>query len=279
MTDLFHEWRTTSFNGKTIGSKVLNRPAFQFRTIDARYQELIYENTEHCSKYPKINRACYKPLVGKYGGPNEHQFMGSCIYSSIEINTIEDPTMRFISQQEVMDKAGIKSLAVSVPFKDPQTGRQVKVWSKKHKKLVTPTWIPDAVCGLEKTYPDGSKGYLMLIIQACRSTEGMRSFDFEKKGFLRDYLQTKEFLSTGMYRKFFKVKKVPALVLHVSARKPRIETMKSIIKEFTPQGSRFMLFQHAEGFDVRIKPKPVMDHLFSGAWEREGYEEYFINKI
>ena len=201
LTDLFHEYPTTYFNGKNIGGRFINRPRRQFRTNDARYQELVYENSDRAVEILKeVGR--YRENSPRYGGPWEHRYMGSCIYNSIKINANEAPNFRFISQHEVMERAGISSLAVRVPFKHPKTGELVKVWSKKYQKMVTPIWIPDGVLGLERIDPDGTKSMVLIILQACRSTEGMRCFDFEKKSFLRDYLQQKVFLSTGMYKSF-----------------------------------------------------------------------------
>lgn len=279
LTDLFHETRSIFYNGENIGGGFFTRDPEQANTFDARHQEATYDLTDHAKKV--LRKAGREWSVGcNYGGRYGHRFFCSSVYKGIQLSVLNDPTLRFIHQHEIMQKAQLKSLAAVVEFNHPITKEVVKVPHGLSGRMVVPRLIPDMICGLERTNSNGAKSYLMLLIEADRANGGVRRLDFRGKGFLKNFLQYRQFIASGQYREFFKASKVPALVLYATASgEARIQTMLDTIMEFSPKGCPFMLIQHVDGFGAYVKPQPPMKNLFDGSWQRAGYEAYNISQM
>ena len=130
LTDLFNEECTPHMGA------YLERPFQQFNTYDARYQDLVYDLTPSAIVALKENGMWHEYAPG-HSGPWVHRYMVSCITASIELSTLTDPTLEYIPQEAILERAETV-LRYPVPFKNPATGM------KETKDL-----IPDAIFGLE----------------------------------------------------------------------------------------------------------------------------------
>jgi hypothetical protein len=95
LTDLFNEDNTPD------GGPYLTRPPQQFRTLDSRYNQLVYDLT------PASRKALHKAglsigAASAPSGPWLHRFMVSCITASIELATLDEPDISYIPQSAIL---------------------------------------------------------------------------------------------------------------------------------------------------------------------------------
>lgn len=202
LTDLFNEDNTPD------GGPYLTRPPQQFRTLDSRYNQLVYDLT------PASERA-----LGKAGlwngrpsarsGPWLHGFMVSCVTASVELATLARSDVRYISQSQILGRAGTE-LRYKTIISEPSTGRD-------HGKDL----VPDALFGLEYRTEQGSR-FRFFMVEADRATEPTTSSNFNRKSFLRSLLQYERYVGQGEYRAHLELT-APLMVLNVSADGKRTE--------------------------------------------------------
>ena len=255
LTDLFNEDRTPH------GGPYLERPWQQFDTYDARYQELVYDLA------PAAERALrqhdlWNDYAQRPTGPWKHRFMVASITSSIELATIAEPNLRYISQEQILARAKAK-LRYPVPFKNPRTG-----------KTETRDLIPDALFGLE--YRENRKlGYRFFLVEADRGTEPSRSSQFNRKSFERNLLQYRQYVGQGLYKEHLCLT-AGMMVLNVTTSETTMRSMLELMGEIAPNGNSYMLFQFVEGFGQYFKPNAQILALASDGWRRTGMPDFLI---
>ena len=148
LTDLFNESETPH------AGTYLKRPWQQFETLDARYQDLVYDLAPAAEGALK-EQGLWHEYGASPGGPWRHQAMVATITASVELATLGDPRVKFIPQHAVLARAGT-GLRWSVPFVNPATGQE-----ERHDL------IPDALFGLE--YRDGRAIELSVLRRRGRS--------------------------------------------------------------------------------------------------------------
>ena len=138
LTDLFHETDVKD------GEPYLIRPPQQFRTINSRYNQLVYDLGRAGSR--ALERSGMDMVKSTApSGPWLHRFMTSCITASIELATLDRNDIAFIPQAQVLARAGAE-LRHPVIITDPTTG-----W------IGPKVLIPDAVFGLQYRTPQGDR--------------------------------------------------------------------------------------------------------------------------
>ncbi|MEL6709362.1 MAG: hypothetical protein AAFP79_13860, partial [Pseudomonadota bacterium] len=135
LTDLFNEDRTAHKGA------YLARPAQQFRTLDARYNQLVYDLSQ--ASVAALRRSG-SAIRAARSGPWQHSLMVSCITASIELACIERDDINYIPQSKILARAEA-SLRWTTKICDPETG------STYAKDL-----LPDALFGLEYLTPEGT---------------------------------------------------------------------------------------------------------------------------
>ncbi|RWQ58829.1 replication-relaxation family protein [Mesorhizobium sp.] len=254
LTDLFNESRTPH------GGAYLGRPWQQFQTFDARYQDLVYDLTD-ASEAALREHCLWHDSSRGHTGPWTHRYMVACITASIELATFDDPTLVYIPQHVILERAGA-SLRYPVPCLNPPTG-----------KTEVKDLIPDALFGLEYQ-KDGKSYYRFFVVEADRGTEPSRTQTFNRKSHLRNFLQYREYVGRGLYRDHLKLT-APLLVLNVTTNERAMANMMRLAQSLSGQGN-YLLFRTAEQFGRYFKPSKTMPELMDEPWARTGSSTSFL---
>lgn len=258
LTDLFHEDNTPD------GGSYLIRPPQQFRTIDSRYNQLVYDLA------PAAWRALARSgtVTGKHtapSGPWLHRFMVSCITASIEIAMLTRDDLSYIPQSTILARANAE-LRCPVTVTDPATGFRYE------KDL-----IPDAIFGLAYHTKEGDR-FRFFAVEADRATEPMTSGNWSRKSFERSLLQYEAYVSGGAYLEHLKLT-APLLVLNVLSDAQRMKRQVEFTAKRYPLGNGFMVFQAWEDFGEAFHPPEPSPALLIGGWDRGGLPPFHLDQL
>lgn len=253
LTDLFNEDRTPH------KGCYLSRPAQQFHTLDARYNQLVYDlSPASVAAIRKTGRA----IRPARSGPWQHSLMVSCITASIELACNERDDISYIPQSKILARAEA-SLRWTTEICDPDSGASYE------KDL-----LPDAVFGLEYLTSEG-KRYRFYALEADRATEPLRSAEIHRKSFLRHLLQYEDYIEGSGYQEHLNLT-APMMVLNVTTCKERAHQMLYLTAELFPDGNSYQLFQVWDAFGTVFAPPWPNLILFSGNWLNLGHGEHNI---
>ena len=255
LTDLFNEDNTPD------GGPYLTRPPQQFRTLDSRYNQLVYDlapaSERALGRVSKDVSASPAP-----SGPWLHRFMTSCITASIELATLDRSDITYIPQSAILARAGTE-LRYPVTIADPETGYRFE------KDL-----IPDSVFGLIYHTPDGDR-FRFFAVEADRATEPTTSSNWNRKSFERNLLQYEAYVAGGVYKEHLSLS-APLLVLNVLSDEQRVQRMVDFVAKRYPKGNAFMLFQAWTDFGPVFRPPQPNPALLIGDWVRGGLRTFQI---
>lgn len=255
LTDLFHEDNTPD------GGAYIARPPQQFRTIDSRYNQLVYDLA--LAGLRALARSGQEAAASRApSGPWLHRFMTSCITASIELATLERDDLTFIPQSAILARAKAE-LRYPVTVTDPVTK-----WTGE-KDL-----IPDAVFGLCYHTWKGDR-FRFFAVEADRATEPTRSSNWNRKSFERCLLQYEAYVVGGAYRDHLGLA-APLLVLNVLSDARRAQRMVDFAARRYPQGNTFMLFQVWKDFGPVFRPPEPNFRLLDNGWSRGGLFQFRI---
>jgi len=255
LADLFHEDNTVH------GGPYLTRPPQQFRTIDSRYNQLVYGLSKAGDRALKED-GLWRSANASASGPWLHGFMVSSITASIELAVNERDDLGFIPQADILERA---ETVLSYPMEtiDPATKRKVM------KAL-----IPDALFGLEYKSDKGSR-YRFFVVEADRATEPLTSTSFNRKSALRNFRQYQAYVRGGAYKEHLKLT-APLLVLNVCTDTKRMERMLRLLGREQPEGNSYILFRSWGEFGVPFRmPEPNIE-LLTGHWFRSGKQTFAV---
>ena len=255
LTDLFHE------NNTPDDGPYLIRPPQQFRTIDSRYNQLVYDLA------PAGWRALARPKLndGKRAAPSGpwlHSFMTSCITASIELATLSRPDITYIPQSRILARA------------EAEPSFPVSIINPDTKCEIIKNLAPDAVFGLDYRTDQGSR-FRFFAVEADRATEPTTSGNWNRKSFQRNLLQYNSYVAGGAYRRHLKLT-APLLVLTVSSHATRTARMIDFVAKRYPAGNGFMLFQTWEDFGPVFRPPMPSTCLMGERWLRAGLQDFTI---
>ena len=174
--DLFHEGNTAH------GGAYLDRPAQQFATLKAGYNQIVHDISKAGQK--ALREAGLAEPGSIHHGPWLHRHMVACTTASIELATLARSDLSFIPGSAVLDRAG-SELRVPVTTPHPDTGRPN-----------TKDLIPDALFGVEYHTDRGSR-YRFFVVEADRGTEPVTSRSWNRKSFLRHLAQYQAYVAEG----------------------------------------------------------------------------------
>lgn len=249
LADLFHEDNTAH------GGPYLQRPAQQFQTLDARYNQIVSDLSPAGTQALKQTNAWHDES-GPQGGPWWHKFMIASITASIELACLERSDVVFIPQWKILERAQSR-LEANIRYTDPISGEAIRKTLK-----------PDALFGLEYRAAGGSR-FRFFVVEADRSTEPLTTTNFNRKSARRSFAQYRAYIEQGLYKKHLNLT-APLLVLNVTSSEARRDALIKTLVSETPGGNEYMLFQHWDAFEVPPsvpKPNPL---LMNGSWQRAG---------
>ena len=230
--DLYHESNTVH------GGAYLSRPTQQFGTMDARYQELVYDLTPSSEK--ALAELGIKPL--SHAGWFVHQFMTAHITASIDLAS------NFIPQHEITNQP------LSVPIGD--------------KKLT-----PDAMFGIR--YGDSRR---IFLLEADRATEVTRSKNKRGKTKLENFKQYRKLIGQGLYKEHYGIKSGLMLLYVTVSETHMNNLINLIMELSNGKGNNYILFKTIPHFTRYFKPPKPQPELFTGPWKRAGHSDFYINK-
>lgn len=244
LTDLFNEDRTPHKGA------YLTRPAQQFRTLDARYNQLVYDLSQASAAALRKSGSAIRPARS---GPWQHSFMVSCITASIELACLERDDLNYIPQSKILERAET-CLRWPTEICDPDSGATYE------KDL-----LPDAVFGLEYLKPAGRR-YRFYALEADRATEPLRSAEIHRKSFRRHLLQYEDYIEGGGYREHLNLT-APMMVLNVTTSNVRAQRMLTLTEELFPDGNSYQLFQVWDAFGSDFAPPQPNPLLTAKSWQ------------
>ena len=249
LTDLFNEGNTPE------GAAYLIRPPQQFRTLDSRYNQLVYDLAPPALEALKEANGGGAPRTAR-SGPWLHSFMVSCTTASIELACLERKDVSYIPQSAILSRADTE-LRYATKVKDPKTRRTYD------KDLV-----PDALFGLEYHTNDGSQ-FRFFIVEADRATEPATSKNFNRKSFQRHLLQYQAYIEGGGYKSHHGLT-APLMVLNVTNDAKRLDQLLKLTAKQYPRGNTYQLFQCWPDFGPIFRPPDPNPALLNGDWRRAG---------
>lgn len=258
LTDLFNEDNTPH------GGSYLARPLQQFRTIDSRYNQLVYDLTSAGEKTLK-SAGLWKERSVARSGPWLHGFMVSCITASVELAALDRKDIEFIPQSELLERANTE-LRYPTRITEPAANGQYE------KDL-----IPDALFGLKYHSSEGSR-FRCFLIEADRATEPATSKNFNRKSWQRNLLQYEQYVGQGFYREHLNLKS-PLLVLNVVTDPKRLDQVLRIASRYAPTIQSLLLFQTWEDFGPLFRPPRPNSALLERAWERTELASFRIDLV
>jgi len=251
LADLFHE------NDNVHDGQYLTRPKQQTKTIDSRYNQLVYDLTKTGKKalaqeFPDLKRGNLN------AGPWVHKLMVSCITASIDLACKQRDEINYIPASAILERTETE-LRYPVTFTMPGESQSTI------KEL-----IPDALFGLE--YVTGeSKRYRFFAVEADRSTETGITGNVQRKSLLRSFLQYQAYVEGDLYKQHLNLT-APLLVLNVANSRKRMEQMLFVTASLFPSGSSYLLFQHWDDFGEMFKPPEPWEEILTVPWQRSGLE-------
>ena len=209
LTDLFHESETEH------GGAYLKRPRQQFHTIDARYNQLVYDLAPAGVQVLK-DTGKWSEKSGPSGGPWWHSFMTSTITASVDLACADSKELSFIPQSKILERAQT-TISTMIEYREPETGRVLS------KKL-----CPDALFGLEYHTIEGSR-FRFFAVEADRGSEPLRSSSSNRKSAVRNFAMYDAYIRGGIYKRHLKLT-APLLVLNVCENERRVQSQVQIAK-------------------------------------------------
>jgi hypothetical protein len=253
--DLFHEDNTPD------GGPYLIRPVQQFRTIDSRYNQLVYDLAPAGWRALKRSGVAVERFSAP-SGPWLHRHMTACITASIELATLERDDASYIPQSAILARADA-TLRYPVFIIDPAT-----------KRPMTKDIIPDAVFGLQYHSQSGDR-FRFFAVEADRATEPTTSANWNRKSFERSLRQYDAYVAGGAYKQHLKLT-APLLIVNVSSDQARMERMIRFVAKSYPNGNSFMLFQAWATFGGAFRPPRPQSSFLNSDWGRGGLETFCI---
>jgi len=255
LRDLFHE------NNNRHGAPYLDRPPQQTRAEHYGYSHLVYDLNKISLKVLKAHDL-YKEHAPTSSGWWEHDLMRSCITASLELGLT--PEFAYTPHHVWVEKAG--TLGCNVDFIHPNGQRHTKELRF------------DAVASIEYKKRGG---HVFMMIQADRATEPARSLNFNRKGYVRDVLMTRHFVSSGQYRRHFKITGgAPSILLNVTTTFNNMRNWMEVVREHSPNGkNKHMLFTTLPEFGDAFKIPAEPFDLWTRPWHRVGYQDVYLNQL
>ncbi len=258
LTDLFNETNTPH------GGAYLTRPPQQFRTIDSRYNQLVYDLAP-AARRALIEQGLQCEQATARTGPWLHSFMVSSITASIELAVARREDITYIPQAAILERA-TTNLRYPVSIADPSS-----------KKEVAKDLIPDALFGLEYHTPAGSR-FRFFLVEADRATEPANSDNINRKSMLRSLRQYQAYLERGLYKRHLQLT-APLLVLFVANDPRRCEQMIRLLQAKTPGIRSHLLFQSWADFGEVYRPPTPNSALLEETWTRADMQAFRLDRV
>ncbi len=267
--DLYHDGR------------YINRPEQQWQFANCRYMPVIYELDERGEQVLRERGLMQSdsPLLkkGRMGAYRQfaHELMICDCMASIELGVRQDPGLRFISWQEIVEKAPETTRRFDNPFAIPVSISHTfsRTGATQHADIKV---VPDAVFGLEYMR-DGQKLYRFFALEADRATLPVMRSDLQQTSYLRKILSYRHIAVHAIYKSHLGLPNL--LVLTVTTDEQHMRTIMALVEQLAPERrSKLFLFKTMSSLgDFEKAPAPT-PHMLTSPWLRVGQDAFVIDK-
>lgn len=198
-----------------------------------------------------------------------HRLMVACITASIELATRRNPALRFIPQQEILERSPNRTTVIPcrVSYTSSRSG-------KAH--ALDGSLVPDALFGIEYTTTNG-KRYRFFMVEADRAHEPVRRANLRETSYLRKVLQYREVIGNDIYREHFGMKSA-MLMLTVTTNLRHLSSIMAMVKEAVGAADcPYMLFTMASKFGDRLRVPDPCHQLLTQPWQRADLSDLRID--
>ena len=259
----------------------INRPAQQWQFANCRYMPAIYELDAAGERVLQEHGVAQdeSPLLkkGRVGAYRQfaHQLMISDVLASIELGVRADPSLRFISWQEIIAKAPEKTRRSDNPFEIPVSISHTFPRTKKTHRADIKI-VPDGLFGLEYD-KNGRKEYRFFALEADRNSMPVLRNNLHQTSYLKKILAYREIAARGIYKTHFGLPNL--LVLTVTTNERHMRNIMALVQGLAHEGkSKLFLFKTMSTLgDFERAPVPT-PHMLTAPWARVGYEPFHIQK-
>lgn len=261
--------------------RYINRPEQQWQFANSRHMPVVYELDDRGEQVLRERGLTHSdsPLFkkGRMGAYRQfaHELMICDCMASVELGVRQDPSLRFISRQEIIAKAPESTRKLDNPFAIPvsisHTFPRTVAVQRADIKIV-----PDGLFGLEYTR-EGSKAYRFFALEADRNTQPVIRSGLHHTSYLRKVLAYRQLSVQGIHKSHLGLPNL--FVLTVTTNESHMTNIMSLVKELAAEGkSRLFLFKTMSSVgDFRKAPEPTA-HLLTDPWRRVGYEAFRVDQ-
>jgi hypothetical protein len=260
----------------------LERPAEQRQYANARYMPAVYalgDGALEALYFHLQTNNEPQTWVGRGKHDEQLQFAHTLmiydILSSIEIGVRENPNLRFISWQEIIEKAPHATKQRDKPFQIPVT-ITYKFPNAHASTTASVNLTPDGLFGLEYKGAGhgGQSAYRFFALEADRATMPVRRNNFTQTSYLKKVLSYKKILEDRIYERHFGLPNL--FVLNVTPRERHKQSIMELVREEAP--TKFQLFKTMSTLgDFEKAPMPT-PHMLIEPWDRVGFEPFRIDQ-
>jgi hypothetical protein len=226
------------------GGRYLDRPAQQFATLDARFNQLVYDINARSRVALQASDQYRVHAPRSTRTPWKHDHFAACITASIELATLSMPErFAYIFHDEVVARMG-----------------------REHFHALGVKVTPDRWGGIR--YLD-TGGVVLFAVEADCGTEP-HSTKAMRKSTARSTMQYESWVTSGQFKRDLGTSG-GIVILNVTTTKARMCNMIGTA-ERTLQGGKasYLLYTYVQGFSPVYKPPMPINDLFAGDLYRPG---------
>ena len=252
-------------------NRYLARPVQQRGNAAANHRPLIYELDERGSRVLRDRGLSF--LAKSYHHNFTHELMVAEIMASLELGTLANPHVRFISWGEILasDKTPAPTRAAAAPASIPVT---FSMRGAPHAVAVTADAQP---FGLERVV-DGARSFLFFPgIEADCATEPLDATDYERSSIAKKFAAYGAIAQQRLYRSHFGFPNF--FVPIIAATDTRMQSMMRLLQKMSDgRGSKMFLFKSFPLFTAPEKPPAPSGHILTAPWRRVGFEPFSFHQ-
>lgn len=268
--DLYHDGR------------YIKRPEQQWQFANCRYMPVIYELDDRGEQVLRERGVLSSdsPLLkkGRMGAYRQfaHQLMICDCMASLELGIRQEPSLRFISWQEILTRAPEATRKLDNPFAIPVSISHTFAPSgvTQHADIKI---VPDGLFGLEYARV-GQKAYRFFALEADRASMPIVRSNLQQTSYLRKILGYRQIAAQNVQKSHLGLPNL--LVLNITTEQSHMANIMSLVGKLAQDGkSKLFLFKTMTSLgDFGKAPEPT-PHLLTAPWKRAGYDDFYINKM
>lgn len=234
------------------GGRYLDRPAQQFATLDARFNQLVYDINARSRFVLQASDRYRLHAPSSARTPWKHDHFAACITASIELATLKMPgRFAYIFHDEVVARMG-----------------------RDHFHVLGVKVTPDRWGGIR--YLD-TGGVLLFAVEADCGTEPHNT-NTVRKSTARSVIQYESWVTSGQFKRDLGTSG-GIVILNVTTTKARMCNMIGMAERTLKGGkASYLLYTYVQEFGAIYKPPTPFSELFSCDLYRPGMPAFTLER-